>query len=155
MYNNIGNALKSFAIAAFVIILIFSIILGIIFINESLLMCVIIIAAGIFVATSASMLLHGFGELIIKAQEIERNTRKSDSAVDNAESIGAQKFANSPNSAQRKSENFASAPTPKVEMLIPEYHKGSFSCPKCGSSLKKGQKTCLCSERLDWSNYEN
>ena len=151
MYNNIGNALKNFAIATFIVILISSIVLGVVFVNELLLLCVTIIAAGIVVSIAASMLLHGFGELIVKVQEIEQNTRKIDRTVQKGASISTENSSQGSNHTQYYSE----ASAPKVEMIVPENHKGAFSCPKCGSSLKKGQKTCLCSCRFDWSNYEN
>jgi uncharacterized protein YbjQ (UPF0145 family) len=47
-------------------------------------------------------------------------------------------------------DNFVPNPSKTV---IPNKYKDSYSCPKCGCTLKFGQKECLCSWQMDWSKY--
>ena len=48
-------------------------------------------------------------------------------------------------------ENFVPNP---AKTVVPDKYDDYFSCPKCGCTLKKGQKECLCSWQMDWSKYE-
>lgn len=47
-------------------------------------------------------------------------------------------------------DNFVPNPSKTV---MPNKYKDSYSCPKCGCTLKFGQKECLCSWQMDWSKY--
>ena len=47
-------------------------------------------------------------------------------------------------------DNFVPNPSKTV---IPNKYEDSYSCPKCGCTLKFGQKECLCSWQMDWSKY--
>lgn len=81
MYDNIGNKIKGLAKAVFVIETIMSVIAGFILltIDEDLsLIGFFLMIVGPLVSWLSSLLLYGFGELIDKANEIERNTRGSD-----------------------------------------------------------------------------
>ena len=41
-----------------------------------------------------------------------------------------------------------------AKTVIPNKYKDNYSCPKCGCTLKFGQKECICSWQMDWSKYE-
>ena len=80
MYDNIGKKIKGLAKAAFIVETIGVIISALVMMAEDEDMipaafCMILI--GPLVAWVASWMLYGFGELIDKACDIERNTRRT------------------------------------------------------------------------------
>lgn len=78
MYDDIGEKIKNLAKATFFVEAIASIITGILFIFSDadwFFIGIITIIFGPLVAWVSSWLLYGFGELIDKTCEIERNTR--------------------------------------------------------------------------------
>ena len=85
MYENIGKKIKLLAQAIFILDSIAAVITGIVLwidIEEG--WCAIVLFGGPVVAWISSWLLYGFGELIDKVCDIERNTRgvaKSNSHV--------------------------------------------------------------------------
>lgn len=78
MYDNIGGKIKGLAKAIFIIETIAAVITGIVpmMIEEEFMpFCFLVMIVGPIVAWVSSWLLYGFGELIEKACDIERNTR--------------------------------------------------------------------------------
>lgn len=80
MYSNIGKKIKGLVKVAFVLVALASVITGIVFICVGDLEDVIgliIAVAGTIIAWISSWFLYGFGELIDKVSDIERNTSGS------------------------------------------------------------------------------
>ena len=78
MYNNIGKKIKGLAKTSFIVVAILEVITGIVLIATSSYLLVyglLAMIAGPIIAWISSWLLYGFGELIDKASDIERNTR--------------------------------------------------------------------------------
>ena len=78
MYDNIGGKIKGLAKAIFIIGAVVSFIAGIalMFVNDNLIFVgVMICFLGIIVSWVSSWVLYGFGEIIDKVSDIERNTR--------------------------------------------------------------------------------
>lgn len=82
MYDNIGGKIKGLAMVTFMLEMIAAIIIGLIIIiqgidyEENMIpIGFLIMVVGPLVAWISSWLLYGFGELIAKTCEIERNTR--------------------------------------------------------------------------------
>jgi len=78
MYDNIGGKIKGLAKASFIVVAIAEAITGIALMatdGDLILYGFLVMVVGPIVAWVSSWLLYGFGELIDKASEIERNTR--------------------------------------------------------------------------------
>ena len=78
MYENIGSKIKGLATTIFVIEALASVVVGIVLLatDEALVLFGLMsLIGGPIVAWVSSFLLYGFGELIDKASEIEKNTR--------------------------------------------------------------------------------
>ena len=78
MYNNIGGKIKGLAKASFIVAAIAAVITGIALMatdEDLILYGLLVMVVGPIVAWVSSWLLYGFGELIDKASDIERNTR--------------------------------------------------------------------------------
>ena len=78
MYDNIGGKIKGLAKAIFIIGAVVSFIAGIalMLVNDNLIFVgVLIWFLGIIVAWVSSWVIYGFGEIIDKVSDIERNTR--------------------------------------------------------------------------------
>lgn len=79
MYDNIGAKIKGLAKAVFVIEAILAVIAGFyLMVNTLIVFGVLVLLMGPLVAWISSWLLYGFGELIDKTCDIERNTRNRD-----------------------------------------------------------------------------
>ena len=94
MWNNIGKKLKGLAIVVFIIEALASVITGLLLIEETD-AGIILLLAGPLAAWISSWMLFGFGELVDKVTDIERNTR----------------------SGERKSETQAKIDSAKIEKL--------------------------------------
>ena len=84
MYNNIGKKIKGLALASFIVVSIISVLAGLfMFIEDEdmagIAMLVILVCP--LIAWVSSWVLYGFGELVDKACDIERNTRGASSPV--------------------------------------------------------------------------
>ena len=78
MYDNIGGKIKGLAKASFIVAAIAVVITGIALMaadEDLILYGLLVMVVGPIVAWVSSWLLYGFGELIDKASDIERNTR--------------------------------------------------------------------------------
>ena len=78
MYDNIGGKIKGLAKASFIVAAIAEVITGIALMaadEDLILYGLLVLVVGPIVAWVSSWLLYGFGELIDKASDIERNTR--------------------------------------------------------------------------------
>ena len=78
MYDNIGGKIKGFAFVSFFILTIASVISGIgIWSSDDdyIMLGILVMVLGPFLSWMLSWLLYGFGELIDKVTEIEKNTR--------------------------------------------------------------------------------
>lgn len=79
MYDNIGGKIKGLAFATFIVESISAIITGIALIAEDedlIPLGLLILFCGPLVAWVSSWLLYGFGQLISKSEEIEKNTHE-------------------------------------------------------------------------------
>ncbi len=74
MYSNIGKKIKALAVVTFLIIAIPSVIGGVILATEDPI-GILLIIGGPLVAWITSWFTYGFGEIIDKLTDIERNTR--------------------------------------------------------------------------------
>ena len=84
MYNNIGKKIKGLALASFIVVSIISVLAGLfMFIEDEdmagIAMLVILVCP--LITWVSSWVLYGFGELVDKACDIERNTRGASSPV--------------------------------------------------------------------------
>ena len=78
MYDNIGKKLKGFAKTIFAICLIASVIGGIAIMaidGDLAIIGIIVMAVGILVSWISTWFLYGFGEIVDKVCDIEKNTR--------------------------------------------------------------------------------
>lgn len=78
MYDNIGRKIKNLAEAIFIIATILAVIMGIaltFLLEDIFYVGLIVLVVGPIVAWISSWLLYGFGELVDKVCDIERNTR--------------------------------------------------------------------------------
>lgn len=81
MYDNIGSKIKGLAKATFIIETIAAVITGIALMayDEDITpLALLVMVVGPIVAWVSSCLIYGFGELIDKASDIERNTRSGE-----------------------------------------------------------------------------
>jgi len=79
MFSNIGGKIKSVATAVCWIGIIASVLTGIVMLaqgDEGILFGFITAGLGALVSWVSSLFLYGFGELIVKVTQIEKNTRK-------------------------------------------------------------------------------
>ena len=85
MYNDIGKKIKLLAKIEFYILAAFSLIGGIVLIaEENVLLGLLVIIAGTLVSWISTWLFYGFGEIIDKLCDIEKNTRGDFSASSDA-----------------------------------------------------------------------
>lgn len=81
MYENIGRKIKGLATTMFVIMAILYGIVGIVMMataaEAGVIVGLLVMVGGFFLSWIGSWLLYGFGELIEKTCEIERNTRRN------------------------------------------------------------------------------
>ena len=103
---------------------------------------IITIILGPVCAWVSSWILYVFGELVEDIHATRDKEGKANREVE--ESQDTFKLA-------EPEENFVPIPSKTV---IPNKYKDSYSCPKCGCTLKFVQKECLCSWQMDWSKYK-
>lgn len=150
MYKNIGPKIKGLAKAIVIVEAIVSVIIGIALMasDDGLVVSgLLVMLVGPTVAWVSSWVLYGFGELVDKVCNIERNIRGENFDLDEEELLEDNEFNNIITTKEISHK--------KEETVIPEEYKGIYSCPKCGCTIKKGQKECVCSRQIDWSNYEH
>lgn len=92
MYDNIGGKIKGLAKAAFIVGAIAAVIAGIALMasdEDMILIGLLVMVGGPIVAWVSSWLLYGFGEIIDKTCDIERNTRTGE-RISKDETLGSQ-----------------------------------------------------------------
>ena len=153
MYNNIGKKIKILAQVVFLIEAIVSVIAGLVIWVESeslSLWSVVFLFVGPLVAYISSWILYGYGEIIVKLFEIERNTHKEQSETDHATEKSERNPAE--NTIQEKEEQVEQK-TEKQELgdisVRDEANKDEcivVTCPKCHEkvSLKKADSEAKC-----------
>ena len=143
MYRDIGEKIKGLAIVIFFIEAIASVIGGfILWMDNEEWWCILIIIIGPFLAWVSSWLLYGFGEIIDKLCDIERNTRGGKSTIEikrKADRIEKEALA--------KAEWDEEDPYDEIETIVignTEYIE--FMCPTCQEflSFKKGTGEMKC-----------
>ncbi len=124
MYENIGRKIKGLAMFFFIVVAIAAVIVGIVcMVDDAVAIGWLVILFGSIVAYVSSWVLYGFGEIVDKLCEIERNTRGD----------------------KRKSESQSKDDSSHYEMKDIRYKKYKCCkcdyigedwaiCPKCGSS---------------------
>lgn len=135
MYENIGGKIKGLAKAIFIIEAIAAVITGFVLMasdSDTFLIGLLVMIIGSIVAWVSSWFLYGFGELIDKACEIEKNTRK-----DNDESNQHTEAPISTNLSDTCNRENVSAPksTPK--------NTAKYNCISIDSIGKKSHGTCV------------
>ncbi len=96
MYDNIGGKIKALAKAIFIFEAIAAVIAGIALMaanDDLILFGVLALILGPAVAWVSSWLLYGFGELIEKACDIERNTRSGERKSEAQSKIDAERIS--------------------------------------------------------------
>ena len=133
MFDNIGKKIKGLAVALFTIEAIGAFIAGIVFItdsdDENAVVGLLVMVGGILISWISSWFLYGFGEIIDKLQDIERNTRGTDRKADQATTAPAG-ATNQTNSQRPHSENKSKF----IYYTIP--------CPHCRRQNKTNRTTC-------------
>lgn len=127
MYDNIGGKIKGLAKVTFIAEAIAAVISGFAimgFDDDTILIGLLVLIIGPIIAWVSSWLLYGFGELIDKSCEIERNTRGEKSGLKEQKLLNSEEI----NDITPADE----IPLKKVETVIPEENKGTYWCPKCG-----------------------
>lgn len=82
MYDNIGKKIKGLAVVSFILMALVPIFVGMSFISEGdflMVIGLIIAVVGPILSWIFSLLLYGFGELVDKTCDIERNIRGTES----------------------------------------------------------------------------
>lgn len=122
MFDDIGKKIKSLAKAAFVIDAIGTVVGGFVLLitgeGDTGLLGLSLMPVGIFVSWASALILYGFGELVDKACDIERNTHKEEEKHNTHSSI--------PNNADNSS---------TVDSLF-------VICPSCNTKNQKDRTTC-------------
>lgn len=80
MYSDIGKKIKGWAVVMFAFSALVSVIIGALLIardEDDLVIALIIMLGGTFSAWISSWLMYGFGEIVDKLCEIEKNTRST------------------------------------------------------------------------------
>ena len=75
MYSNIGGKIKGLAKVLFWLEAIASVIVGLVLVEDTEGLSLLLAIAGVLVAWVSAWFLYGFGEIIDKLCDIERNTR--------------------------------------------------------------------------------
>ena len=75
MFDNIGGKIKGLAKVLFWLEAIASVIVGLVLVEDTEGLSLLLAIAGVLVAWVSSWFLYGFGEIIDKLCDIERNTR--------------------------------------------------------------------------------
>ncbi len=78
MFNNIGDKIKTVAVIISILGIIFSVILGLVFLTTSTLIGILIILLGSLLSWVSTFLLFGFGQLIENSDIICQHLLKSD-----------------------------------------------------------------------------
>ncbi len=134
MFENIGSKIKGLATTIFVIEALASVVVGIILLATDeafVLFGLMSLIGGPIVAWVSSFLLYGFGELIDKASEIEKNTRMN-------QNNGSNKNGNfSPSNTEVNNEKNAAIPVSKTSA------KPIYSCISINSIGKERHGTCV------------
>ena len=136
MYDNIGAKLKGLAKAVFIILSLGFIVLGIVLIcidEDFILIGILQMVIGPFLAWVSSWVLYGFGEIIDKLTDIEINTRKHQPSFSERQKIDSMK---------KKAAEKANKP---IGVTKPGTTK---RCPFCGEPVKTS--TCdMCGKTND------
>ncbi len=160
LYENIGDKIKKWAKWIFVIEATTSVISGFFLMIawdfDNVLLPLLIIIFGPIIAFVSTWILYAFGQLVddVHAMRNKEGTTAEVKEKREAEERARYKEFKSKlaeKSTQEIGGHFIPNPSKPV---TPNKHKDGFSCPKCGCTLKKGQKECLCSWQIDWSKYE-
>ena len=75
MFDNIGGKIKGLAKVLFWLEAIASVIVGLVLVEDTEGLSLLLAIAGVLVAWVSAWFLYGFGEIIDKLRDIERNTR--------------------------------------------------------------------------------
>ncbi len=97
MFENVGRKIKGFVKIIFWIEAIASVVAGIVYMAtawDTQWIGLFIAAGGILVAWISSWMLYGYGEIIDKLIEIERNTRGSGKKSETQEKIDSERLGN-------------------------------------------------------------
>ena len=155
LYENIGGKIKNWAKWIFIFEAIGAVIAGLVllFTDEDLILYGLLTAiCGPIVAYVSSWILYAFGELVedVHAMRDKEGTTKEGHAKRETE-------AKAKRVAEEKAEQKTTiSPNQEVKenVVVPvQIKNGKYECPKCGCTLKFGQKECLCSWQMDWSKY--
>ncbi len=136
MYDNIGGKIKGLAKASFIVAAIAEVITGIALMatdDDLILYGLLVMVVGPIVAWVSSFLLYGFGELIDKASEIEKNTRMNQNNGSNENG----NFFPSNNIEVNNNEKNAAIPVSKTSA------KPIYSCISINSTGKESHGTCV------------
>ena len=137
MFNDIGKKIKGLAVALFAIEAIFSFIGGLVLMadgdDEKVAVGFLIMVGGVLFSWISSWFLYGFGEIIDKLQDVERNTRQT---AENARTKGT----NTPS---------ASANTSPTDNAV----QHTLTCPHCHIPNRTNRTICwYCGKELPQVN---
>ena len=159
MYEKIGEKIKGLAIATFIVEVIASVIIGIVFLADGEWMGILILFCGPIVAWVSSWFLYGFGEIIDKLCDIEQNPRGGQSKTKSIDKEAADKSNREAEiKAKRKAEEKIKQEVPEtakrmtLEEWIANIEYVDITCPNCHEKLsfEKGISEAKC----PFCNYE-
>ncbi len=130
LFGDIGKKLKGWAMCAFIIEALASIITGWVLMYEEDVLYILIIPVGIFAALSSAWLLYGFGELIDQTSINRENTNKILSLLNKEMDTELPKYSN-PNPCSRSNASSGTAD------LIQENATHKWRCEICGKMRTK------------------
>jgi len=146
MYKNIGQKIKDLAIGIFLLGAVGAVIGGVAVMAEDedfIMLGLLIILAGPFVAYCFSLLVYGFGELIEKTSEVAENTQNhlrnaKKEANPSKKKNAVQAFAKSGQEAPKPEESSADGVTDQDFLDV--------ICPNCGKEISflKGETDVVC-----------
>ena len=149
MFDNIGRKIKGLASAVTWIGIILSIISGISMLSSSggllAIPAILVMALGSLFSWLASLTLYGFGQLIENSDIIANEYRKKNGVSSTTNTTTTNNDAET--STQNDTTNGGVVPV--------KIREGKYECPRCRSSVRMGEETCICHSKLDWSKVTN
>lgn len=149
MYNNIGKKIKGLAKIVFWLEAIGVVFIGLaMFVEMKTVEPVGFVVAGVIGAWILSWLLYGFGEIIDKLSDIEKNTRGYGQIFDTQTMIDSGRM----NMNQGYAQHIPYPQKTEVEQTVymeNTNQKDAATCPYCGAENKTGGVFCTnCGQRI-------
>lgn len=119
----------------------------------------VVVAIGCVTAWLSVITLYGFGKLVEDVAAIRRQKEGGTISFELAEEVMPNAQEGTDDISYAENENLVEEEADKdfvpdpLKTVVPNKYKEYYSCPKCGCTLKFGQKECICSWQMDWNKY--